>query len=182
MRTNAEILILPFASIEGRSLAALLAAELSGGRWQAFYAAIGFAKSSGNFPDLLDALRRFAAREDTVVRLTFGADVFRPRTPGSDYAALTGLLNALDGLPNNAVHLYHDPRRTFHPKLFLFANRPANTALVIIGSSNWSEGGLVSNVEANVLLRLDLTDPEQAQALESLLDLFEQHWLEDDAE
>jgi HKD family nuclease len=61
------------------------------------------------------------------------------------------------------MFLYHDKKRsrTFHPKIYLFSNVPNNNALLIIGSSNWSAGGFHDNIEANVIIELDLKDAEQ---------------------
>ncbi|MFW9973207.1 MAG: hypothetical protein ACFFDF_23690, partial [Candidatus Odinarchaeota archaeon] len=41
-------------------------------------------------------------------------------------------------------------------KLYLFSNEEKSRALLILGSSNWSKGGLVTNVEANILVNFDL--------------------------
>lgn len=56
---------------------------------------------------------------------------------------------------------------TFHPKLYLF--RSATAAAVVVGSGNLTEGGLFTNYEAGLLLRLDLVVPAQATLLDSML-------------
>ncbi len=171
MRAEVEFVILPYDSVKGRSVLDLLIDELRHGGWTHFRAAVAFARISGNFPALLDAIRDFARNGQ--VRMTFGANTFVDGQ-GSDIEAIRGVLQALDGVANAAIHLYHEATRTFHPKLYLFSND--NAALAIVGSSNWTEGGLYSNVEANVFVRLDLSDSEHRQELDRLVWHFETFW------
>lgn len=56
------------------------------------------------------------------------------------------------------------PRHTFHPKVYLF-ERPSSAEL-LIGSANFTDGGLFSNFESAVSLRFDR--PEDDAALESM--------------
>lgn len=156
-------------------------AELREGGWSEFRGAIAFASASGNFPDLIDAIHDFALENGRRVTLTFGADVFGKQGRGSDYGAIRLILEQLQDRENVGVHLYHERGRTFHPKLYLFANREEQRAVLFVGSSNWSEGGFIRNVEANVVVRLDLTDPEQAACLDQLEDHFDRYWTETDA-
>jgi len=172
-----ELLVLPYASAAGRSLLHVLIEELRRGTWSRFQAAVAFAKASGNFPDLVDALHAFAEAGGRV-ELTFGADTFSGETKGSDLEAVEELVESLDGLPSAAVHLYHEKGRTFHPKVYLFSNEVEQTALLIVGSSNWSEGGLVTNVEANVLIRLDLTDAAHRKVFDDAQRCFTEYWKE----
>jgi hypothetical protein len=90
-----ELLILPYASAAGRSLLQVLIEELRQGTWSRFQAAVAFAKASGNFPDLLDALRAFAEAGGRV-ELTFGADIFSGESRGSDLEAIEELVESLD--------------------------------------------------------------------------------------
>ena len=48
--------------------------------------------------------------------------------------------------------------------------------IVIVGSSNWSDGGLVQNVEADLLARLDLTNHEQMACYQKIVDCFDKYW------
>ena len=183
MRPEVELLILPYASAEGGSLLELLIGEFESDTWAEFWGAVGFVKQSGNFPDLLDAMRRFASTDASrKLRVTFGADVFPGGSKGSDLAAVEAILDVLDELENADVYLYHEKGRTFHPKLYMFANEEMTGALVILGSSNWSEGGLVQNIEANVVMRLDLGEGDQREAFEQVRRLFQRYWTENDAE
>jgi HKD family nuclease len=173
-----ELLILPYASAAGRSLLHVLIDELRRGTWSRFQAAVAFAKASGNFPDLVDALRTFAEAGGRV-ELTFGADIFSGESKGSDLEAVEELVEGLDGLPSAAVHhLYHEKGRTFHPKVYLFSDEDERAALLIVGSSNWSEGGLVTNVEASVVLRLNLSDPVHRKAFDDARKCFADYWEE----
>jgi len=66
------------------------------------------------------------------------------------------------------LYCYSEPGEgggTYHPKLYLFEKETALTG--IIGSSNLTEGGLRSNVEANVALDFD-TEAEEANALRGI--------------
>lgn len=174
IRADVELLVLPYASVAGRSLVQVLISELGSGHWERFRAAIAFAKASGNFPALLDAMVGFA-KDGRSLAITFGADSFTG-AEGSDYAAIEGVLKALDPHPTARVFLYREPARTFHPKLFFFEGK--DRALLIIGSSNWSYGGLAGNVEANLAVRLDLKDEEHRAWCGVIDALFSQYWSE----
>ena len=106
--------------------------------------------------------------------MTFGANTFSGGDEGSDYEAIKTLLNELREFPTVRICLYNESARTFHPKLYLFADKKA--ALLILGSSNWSHGGLEANVEMNVLLHLDFRDPEQRTAYDQTVAVFETYW------
>lgn len=172
---NAEILILPYASAEGRSLLSRLTSELLDEKWESFWGAAAFARESGNDSQLLSALAHFLARGGKVV-MTVGADVFGSGSYGSDMEAVRTLLATFDAHERAKLFLYHEQGRTFHPKIYLFTGR--EEALVIVGSSNWTKGGLSENVEASVVLHLDLSVPEQQAALDELISVFEEYWME----
>ena len=55
-----RLLILPYASAQGESLGQIITNELIANRWTRFSAAVAFVKGSGNYVDLLDALKGFA--------------------------------------------------------------------------------------------------------------------------
>jgi len=55
------------------------------------------------------------------------------------------------------VHPAADERVVFHPKVYLLES--ADSATAIVGSSNLTAGGLVGNVEANVMIRAAPSDP-----------------------
>src|SRR5258707_15566279 len=149
MKTNVELIFLPYEEERQATMVDVLIRELKDAKWTSFTAAVAFARSSGNAAELLDALTAFAKRGGAI-EMTFGANTFA-EGEGSDGEAIEGLLKELADYPNAKLYLYNEPTRTFHPKLYLFAN-PSEAAL-IIGSSNWSQGGLQRNVEVNVVLR-----------------------------
>ena len=155
---------------------ARLTAELNGGRWTRFRAAVAFARSSGNDGELIEALKSFS-ESGGVIGLTFGADTFAGETKGSDYEAVERVLTSV-APETTRVHLYHEQGRTFHPKVYLFDNSEKQQALLIVGSSNWGEGGLVTNVEANVAVHLDLSKSSHADLYAKVDDCFEVYWSE----
>ncbi|SRR6266496_4884064 len=173
MQANVELIILPYSAEGDATIGHLLVKELSGGRWNRFQAAIAFAKQSGSYAELLDALRAFVA-DGRRAEITFGADVFGTDARGSDYEAIRTLLSQT----GDDIHLflYHEKGRTFHPKLYLFSND--ENALLIVGSSNWSQGGFFSNIEANVLIDLDLTQMDHRECYEHIQRIFATYWQE----
>lgn len=177
MLADTEFIILPYASQRGRSILHRLAEELSSGEWDMFHGAVAFAKQSGNDRRLLDALAAFAERGGSI-SLTIGADVFGPTSRGTEYAAVETLLETFKPFPEAKLYLYHEGRRTFHPKLYLFSREAAGRALVIVGSSNWTEGGLAENVEANVSVRFDLNQKDHRIEFDEIKGILERYWTE----
>ncbi|WP_082820941.1 phospholipase D-like domain-containing protein [Gemmatimonas phototrophica] len=177
MLANTELIILPYSSKEGRSILQILVWELENGGWTSFRGAVAFARHSGNDVRLLSALSSFVERGASIA-LTLGADTFGTTGRGTEYHAVETLLRLFAPYPNAELFLYHEPRRTFHPKIYLFANEQEGRALSIIGSSNWTEGGLAENVEANVLITFDLTIADHLSNYQSLKGHFERYWSE----
>lgn len=172
-----ELLVLPYSAATGLSVLHRLVTELESGAWERFWCAVAFGKQTGNFPALLTALKQFVDSGGEA-SITFGADVFSGQAKGTDYDAVHALLTTLDASPTFSLHLYHEVGRTFHPKVYLFDNATTEKALAIIGSSNWSDGGLVNNVEANTLVHLDLSDNSHGNFHEDLVKLFHEYWRE----
>lgn len=54
----------------------------------------------------------------------------------------------------------------FHPKIYM--SRNVNEARVLIGSANLTYGGLISNIEASILLTLDLSQSDDRAFVEEL--------------
>jgi HKD family nuclease len=175
-----RLLILPYPGGEPGSVAELLIKELKSGRWSRFAAAVAFAKHSGNYVELLAAMRAFAQAGNRI-ELTFGANMFGPEAAATDYEAIATLLARLEDTGNATVYLYRDRQRTFHPKVYLFDNEKKETALLIVGSSNWTDGGLHNNVEANLIVDLDLTDSDERNLFKELRTYFQTYWQESDA-
>jgi phosphatidylserine/phosphatidylglycerophosphate/cardiolipin synthase-like enzyme len=172
-----RFLILPYAGEQRGTLLDLLIAELRSGNWSRFSAAVAFAKQSGNYVELLEAMAAFAEAGNTI-ELTFGANTFGAEAAGSDYEAISTLLNRLRKYQNATCHLYREKSRTFHPKIYLLDNEKSGRALVVIGSSNWSAGGFHDNVEASVVVELDLAQPGHREGYVQLRDYFTNYWQE----
>lgn len=181
MKVDADLLFLPYAARDDRSLVQVLVEQLEKGVWDRFRAAVAFANRSGNFPRLIKALQDFAEGGGTI-DLTFSADDFG-HSFASEYEAIEELLRKFEDYPSASVYLYRsqdssNPPWSFHPKVYLFSND--DRALLIVGSSNWGQGGMAYNVEANVLLRLDKSEDDHRARLEQVENYFNSYWQEDD--
>ncbi|MBE3079570.1 phospholipase D-like domain-containing protein [Clavibacter michiganensis] len=64
---------------------------------------------------------------------------------------------------SDEAYVFHDPRRTFHPKVYL-ASGPAHQSL-LVGSSNLTAGGLGWNYESSILIESD--EPEEGVFVEA---------------
>ena len=173
---KAELLLFPYDAAESKSLFHRLIAELSSGGWARLRVAVAFARVSGNSNELVDALVNFASSGKTV-SLTFGADTFGADS-GSDLQAIGQLVSRFEPYPTAMVHLYHELGRTFHPKIYLFDHAANEKALLIVGSSNWSYGGLAGNVEGNLLLHLSLEIEEDRGIYDRMVHCFDNYWTE----
>lgn len=114
--------------------------------WDRFRAAVAFAKVSGT-KHIAKPLTTFCATK--AAALSVGID-----HRGTSQEALQALLNAMPGQELYVCH--HAKSSTFHPKLYLFNNSHAASAL--IGSNNLTEGGLFTNYEIAGALVLDLAE------------------------
>lgn len=176
MQVDAELIVLPYDSQKNRSLAQRLVEELRSDSWNRLRAAVAFGKTSGSYEEILDALEDFCGRGGQL-DITFSADRFGRNQYASDEAAVQALLDSVGHFAEARVHLYSESgNRTFHPKLYLFSNE--KEALLIVGSSNWSEGGFFNNVEVNVVMTMDLTDDETRNTYETLCEYFSRFWQE----
>lgn len=173
---KSEILLFPYDAARGDSLYHRLIAELQSETWTRFRVAVAFSRVSGNVTGLLDAIVKFAAAGG-MVSLTFGADTFGTES-GTDLQAIGVLVERLKSSPTAEIHLYHEKGRTFHPKIYLFDNEAVEKALVVVGSSNWSYGGLAGNVEADLVLHLDLDNTEERAVFDRLDFAFKTYWTE----
>ena len=177
MNADVRILLLPYDSAENKSLLHILIQEFQEGGWTNFKSAVAFASQSANYPDLLDAMATFAENGGNI-QMTFGADVFAGNIRGTDYEALKTLVDKLTGFPTVELYIYREKGRTFHPKLYLFSNEDESRALLIVGSSNWTRGGFINNIEANVLVNFNLIESEHQECYQNLNSYFEEYWKE----
>lgn len=131
--------------------------------WVEFRAAIAFVKFSGVrhiAPDLATFALR--GRVEICVGVDFG---------GSTAQGLKALIDSI-GKSGQVLACHNEAHTTFHPKIYLF-KAADGVAEIAIGSGNLTEGGLYTNYEAGVVLRLDPACIEQAQmlgAIERVLD------------
>jgi hypothetical protein len=64
------------------------------------------------------------------------------------------------------LHVFHEPGRTFHPKVYLGCG--GGRARTLVGSNNLTAGGLSRNYEAAVVSDLDLGDPADRAYFDSV--------------
>jgi HKD family nuclease len=123
----------------------LLVENLSNTKWITFRAAVAFVKNSG-VKHIKAALQNFLAEGNA--KISTGID-----HAGTSKEGLSELLEALGTKGEGWVFHNNEGRHTFHPKVYLFEN--ATCAECFIGSGNLTEGGLFTNYEAFVQMRLD---------------------------
>lgn len=126
--------------------------------WTEFRGASAFVKRSGT-KHIKGAMKAFVARGG-VIRFTAGVDA-----GGTSEQGLRDLLDAVDN--GAGIFVYgNGSSSTFHPKVYLFRNNQA--AHLVVGSGNFTEGGLYTNYEASVLLKLDLSVPADQEILDAV--------------
>jgi HKD family nuclease len=180
MKAEVDFTVLPYDSSERGSLSDILVDELQSEEWNRLQMAVAFAKNSlERHGLLLQTLQNFV-REDGKLEVTVGADVFGGEAKGTDYDAVNRLLSIIEQSENAEFYLYHEGGRTFHPKVYFFSNEPENRALLIVGSSNLSDGGLRNNIEANVRVSFDLEEESHRQEYERIKEIFSKYWTEEE--
>ncbi len=149
------------------TVGSFLKAQLLSGDWTDFKAAVAFVRASG-VDHLRDAIAQFSRTATAAV--VVGVDL-----RGTSVEGLSGLLASVGR--RGAVFAFHnESSSTFHPKLYIFRN--SSRAEVLVGSNNLTEGGLFTNYEAAAVVRLDLADPQHAEALNQL-DADMASWMDD---
>jgi HKD family nuclease len=134
--------------------------SLADAQWAEFRAAVAFVKRSGT-KHVYGSLEEFSKRGG-IVRISAGLD-----GGGTSAEGLTDLIRSLGD--RGQVFVFKNANSsTFHPKIYLFSN--ATAAEVIIGSGNFTEGGLFTNYEASVLLRLSLSVADDAALLAKIVE------------
>ena len=118
MNSDANLLILPYSAVEGPSLLHILIEQFQSKHWTHFRAAIAFARTTGNFENLLKAMKDFAGRGNNI-DITFGANRFGGEAQGSSFEAIEVLLKYFKKNENVKLYLYFEKGRTFHPKIYL---------------------------------------------------------------
>lgn len=141
----------------------LLSENLESLEWTRFDAAIAFVRRSGVL-FIYDKLRAFATRSRVALRV--GVDL-----QGTSKEGLFLLKEAVQ--PQKITIVHSAGVSTFHPKIYLFRN--LHEAEVIIGSGNLTAGGLYTNFEGCVSIRLDLSNAIHAHFLRDIDNLLD-HW------
>lgn len=139
----------------------LAAQEGDSRRWRTFEFAVAWVNDAGakaieeSAQDFLGSGGRIRA----VVGLDFGS---------TSVEGLQRLLALEVGDADMETYVFFDENRacTFHPKVFLFRN--AGSAVLAVGSNNFTGAGLRTNIEAALTLRGALSDDSITDAIEVL--------------
>jgi HKD family nuclease len=136
----------------------LLVENLRGAKWTLFRAAVAFVKNSG-VKHIKAALQNFLKQGNA--KVSAGID-----HAGTSKEGLSELLEALGTKGEGWVFHNDEGRYTFHPKVYLFEN--ATHAECFIGSGNLTEGGLYTNYEVFVQMRLEKGNADDRKTLTQL--------------
>lgn len=136
--------------------------------WSRLTAAVAFVKGSG-VRYVQEALRNFVENGGSV-RITVGID-----HRGTSIEGLRLLLESV-GTHGEVWVFHNEAASTFHPKIYLFENN--EEAFFIVGSGNLTAGGLYTNYEAGLSLRLNAATRDGALLLERLHQVFTR-WQDD---
>lgn len=109
--------------------------------------AVAWAKKSG-LGRLWDALEAFRARGGAVTLIVGVSE------GGATKEGLELAMEIAD-----AAYVFHDPRRTFHPKVY-FTKSTSGERSLLVGSSNLTAGGLGWNYEASTWIDWDAGEGE----------------------
>ena len=134
----------------------MLSTGLENGRWTELAVAVAWARESAVL-SLTPVLRQFL-QSGGRFRITVGIEL-----QGTSTEALEGLVD-LERFGDSAAFVYHNeaPEETFHPKIYLFTAR--QNARLIVGSSNLTDGGLSTNIEAALDIDADANAPAILEA------------------
>ncbi len=124
--------------------------------------AVAWAKRSG-LSRLETPIRAFRERGSTA-SLIVGID-----EGGATFQGLELAMELFD-----PVFVFHDPgrpKRTFHPKVYLFQGERA--AVLLVGSNNATAGGLFSNYEATLTCELHLASRGDRELFEAMRSWFD---------
>ena len=158
-----RILIQPHGKVSlGEFLGKIFEGEF--GNFKTFQAAVAFAKRSGVQhigPHIAKAIQN-----GKKTRIVVGIDHH-----GTSQEGLEDLLQYCH--PHGEIWINHCNEKyiSFHPKIYLFENE--SVAIAIVGSHNFTEGGLYTNDEASAIHWLDLTKEEDANLLLELNGYFD---------
>lgn len=131
-------------------------------QFQNFYILSAYARTSG-VERLREAIQKFKST---------GGKVKAAVGIGQKNTSIQGL-ESLYSLVNEAW-IYHNESRTstFHPKVYAF-EKPNEKAVVFVGSSNLTAGGLFTNYEVVSYSEYDLKNPQQEKKFGEIKELFQ---------
>lgn len=134
--------------------------HLRSGEWRTLEVAVAWVRRSGT-RHVLPALEQFL-RDGGSALFTVGIDVENTSEEG-----LADLLS-LERVGSCSIHIYHNesPQEVFHPKIYLLSN--ASRARLIIGSNNFTAGGLFTNTEAGLQVDESILNPVVIDAQSAL--------------
>lgn len=135
-------------------------------RYTHFFLNVAFLKRAG-LSHLAPGLKVFRRRHGRVLAVVGVHRHVRITTK----QGLRQLLSLAD-----VVHVFNNPSRlrpTYHPKVYMLSDM-RRRAVVCIGSSNVTEGGLFTNYEGNVKIDLDLGIKSDRATFQSFLQAFKQ--------
>lgn len=132
------------------------------------YIAVAFLKSSG-LNILLPSIKEFLKRGS---KLTLVAGQNFALTEPS---ALHSLRLLFQDYPSSKLYLAkaNSATKVFHPKFYLFQSQ--NNCCIITGSANITEGGLVNNKEASLVVNCSSSDSIWLETLEHFNSLIDPH-------
>lgn len=144
---KAEFIVQPEATFR---LGDFLTSGLQDPEWQYFHGAAAFVKRSGT-KHIREHLKAFIERGGQAF-FTAGID-----SGGTSAEGLNDLISAV-GTHGHVYAFNNANSSTFHPKVFMFSNDTA--ADLVVGSGNLTEGGLFTNYEAGLRVRLLRSNPD----------------------
>ena len=71
-----------------------------------------------------------------------------------------------------SVRFFKQTDGVFHPKVYLFINKVDSSCCMIIGSSNFTQGGLGKNYELSMIVKKNIEDPIIIQLLDEISSKF----------
>jgi len=129
-----------------------------------FYFVVAYVKKSG-VTLLASALQEFR-QSGGHVRAVVGVSRYQKNTSVQGLQYLLPLCNEL------WVYANESPTSTFHPKVYIF-EKTNEKAIVFVGSSNLTAGGLYTNYEVNFYSQYDLKEGSQASNFLAVKEMFD---------
>ena len=163
-----SVLIQPFSD---KTLGEFLREAFDGehGEFNSFQAAVAFAKKSG-IQHIEEKMKAFVDSGKSA-RVIVGID-----QQGTSAEGLEGLLVALGELGTLLINHDENAFVTFHPKIYFFEG--AEKALLIIGSGNFTQGGMYTNDEGFAIVELDPDSKNDRHTIEQIKGSFDR-WCDD---